>query len=171
MPNVSNMQDVIDSRDIIERIEELEADRDALVDAYTDAKDHYDETIVAGRENNDESKVDELTEAQDKAYDAYKEAETALEEWDASYDGEELETLKTLAEEASQYSSDWSYGEQLIRDSYFTEYVEELCDDLGYIPNDFPAWITIDWEDTADNVKQDYTSVDFDGVEYWIRAS
>ena len=37
---INNMDDVIDSRDVIERIEELESEREALVADLDDAKEH-----------------------------------------------------------------------------------------------------------------------------------
>lgn len=129
---ISNSQDVIDSRDVIARIEEI---KDELPDSASE--------VMPGTS-------DEIQELRD-----------------------ELQVLEALADEASGYAADWQYGETLIRNSYFTEYTEELCKDCGYIQtdgdNNFPWWIVIDWEATAQHVQQDYTSVDFDGVEYWIR--
>ena len=31
------------------------------------------------------------------------------------------------------------------------EFAEQLCQDCGYISNDMPSWIEIDWEKTWDN--------------------
>lgn len=121
----SNTDDVIDSREVIERIEELEND---LEDgAYDDAEDR----------------------AADEA---------------------ELKALKALAEEASG-CSDWEYGETLIRDSYFEDYAQQLAEDCGMLEN-ANGWPCsyIDWERAARDLKMDYTSVDFDGVTYWIRS-
>lgn len=96
----------------------------------------------------------------------------------------ELKALRALADEASgsravlpglrpvlrRYATDWNYGQALIRDSYFEEYARELAGDIGAIEDD-AGWPNrhIDWEAAADELKQDYTSVDFDGVTYWIR--
>ena len=93
---------------------------------------------------------------------------------DGTYDEERetLAALKALEEEASA-SSDWTYGETLIRDSYFQTYAEELADDIGAIdPNLSGRWpyTCIDWEQAARELQMDYMSVDFDGVTYWIRA-
>ena len=138
---ISNMEDVIDSRDIIARIEELEAIRE-------DLKSEIDDTNVE-----------------------IEEAKKALHEFDNSEDGEELTILKKLEEEASG-SPDWIYGESLIRDSYFSEYCQELSQDIGDIPKELPWYIAnhIDWDGVAREIKADYMSVDYDGIEYWIRA-
>ena len=115
---ISNYDDVIDSRDIIERIEELESD-----------------------DNRDDA------------------------------DNDELKILKELAEECSGYASDWEYGETLIRDSYFKDYAQELAEDCCEMPSpDQWPHRCIDWDQAAEELQQDYTLVDFDGVEYWIRS-
>lgn len=89
------------------------------------------------------------------------------------YEGEEteeLEKLTALASEASGYAADWEYGETLIRDSYFKEYAQDLAEDCGMIPANL-SWPAscIDWDQAARELQMDYTSVDFDGVTYWIR--
>jgi len=144
MSDVSNRDDVIDSRDVIARIEELEAERQPLADAVEGA--------------NDGAPLAQAVEA--------------LEEWDARSEGDELKALKALADECEQYASDWQHGETLIRDSYFETYAEELARDIGAIKDgaDWPL-CHIDWEAAAEALQQDYSQADFDGVTYWIRAS
>lgn len=124
---ISNSDDIIDSRDIIERIEELEAERDETEEGSEERAEWLDEN------------------------------------------GDELKMLEALAADGSTYAPDWSYGETLIRDSYFVEYVEEMLKDIGTLPNDLPDFVAINWEKTADNVRVDYSSIEFDGVTYWIR--
>jgi len=82
---------------------------------------------------------------------------------------EELTALKALVEQCED-CGDWEYGEGLIRRSYWVEYVQELLEDCGDIPKDIPWYIAIDWDKTANNIEADYMAVDFDGVEYLIRA-
>ena len=117
MNTVNNGQDVIDSRDVIARIEELVDD-----------------------DNRDECKDDEL------------------------------EALQALESEAYG-CSDWEHGEALIRDSYFEEYAQDLAEDCCDIPNrnEWPVRC-IDWVQAADELKMDYSQIDFDGAEYWIRS-
>ena len=143
-PDISNSADIIDSRDIIARIEELEADEESLDEA---------------QKERDECSDEDTNEALEIAKDDFDD--------DAK---DELKALRDLAEEASG-SPDWEHGEQLIDDCYFEEYARELAEDIGAVesnqswPNNF-----IDWEAAADALKQDYMSVDYDGREYWIRA-
>lgn len=129
---ITNQDDVIDSREIIERVEELES---CLQDHKEDPSGGH-------------------ISADDVA---------------------ELRVLQKLAEEASS-SPDWNYGETLIRRSYFVDYIAELIDECYELPKELTSgqWpyrhITIDYKAAAEEAEQDYMSVDFDGVEYLIRA-
>ena len=118
---ITSSEDVIDSRDVIDRIAWLE---------------------------------------NEKEYDP--EAWTADLQW-------ELLTLLRLAEQGEHDVADWDHGEGLIRYSHFTAYCRELVEDCGYISKDFPAWIEIDWEATARNIRVDYVELMFDGVVYLAR--
>ena len=126
---IMNDQDIIDSRDIIDRIEELK----------------------------------ELIEGEG--------CEDACTEYKL-----ELAMLEDLAKQGESESSDWVHGETLIRRSYFVDYTEELINDCYEMPKqmhsgDWPfRHITIDYEAAAKELEQDYSSIDFDGVEYLIRS-
>jgi hypothetical protein len=116
---ISNWQDIIDSRDVIARIAELE------------------ELLVA-----------DLIEAEDYV---------------------ELLALRKLADQGDGIE-DWAHGATLIRDSYFVDYAKELADDLGAYPHEATwPYTCIDWDEAAHDLRQDYTQVDFDGAEYWVR--
>jgi hypothetical protein len=130
---VDKFEDVIDSRDVIARIEELEYERDDW---------------------NDPDSENELAW-----------------EFDNTADAKELLELTELAEQGEQYSSDWRHGEGLIRNSYWVDYVEELCKDIGAVPQDVPHYIEINWNATADNIAYDYAIIDYAGVDYYIRSS
>lgn len=117
---INNSDEFIDSRDVIERIEELEL-------------------------------------------------ECGLEEMDED-DVEEYEALKAFAEEADT-AEDWEYGTTFIHDNYFTKYAEEMAKDLYGADLVDAVWPHrhIDWDAAAEELKQDYTSYDFNGETYWAR--
>jgi hypothetical protein len=138
----SNTSDVIDSRDIIARIEELQ---DAMDEAKENEEDDHE--LVTMEDGKEVYLTDDFNE------DDYR----------------ELKTLKDLEEEASA-NPDWKYGECLIHESYFVDYCQQLCEDVGAIPRDVPSYIVIDWEATAENLKQDYYEVDYDGETYLVRC-
>ena len=81
----------------------------------------------------------------------------------------ELAALQEVVTEAEGYASGWDDGATLIRDSAFVEYAQELAEDIGAIPSG-GAWphTCIAWDQAAEELQQDYTSVDFDGVTYWV---
>jgi hypothetical protein len=138
---ISNSDDLIDSRDVIERINELSETRDELLYQIDAAEDK------------------EEAEA----------AKIALEDWEESDEGLELKVLLKLQEEAE--GGDWEYGETLIRDSYFEQYAQDFAEDIGAIdPNANWPLNHIDWGAAAEELKQDYNCVDFDGEDYWIRS-
>lgn len=124
--DIDNTQDMIDSRDIIARIEELQDFQESEGLMNTDAL-------------------------------------------------EELRVLLVVQSEAER-SPDWQHGESLIRESYFTDYIEQLIDDCYEMPKELKSgdwpWrhVTVDYEAAAEEAKQDYTDIDFDGVTFLIRA-
>ena len=77
--------------------------------------------------------------------------------------------LQPLLDLKAEDIPDWDYGATLIPVSDWEEYVEDLLKDCGYISNDVPWWIVIDWAATADNVAADYSTVDYDGDTYYYR--
>jgi vacuolar-type H+-ATPase subunit I/STV1 len=160
---IDNGQDIIDSRDVIARIEDLESERESLEAAVSNAK----ETLVDAKDET--SVLANDTEAIAELEVAIVEATDDLEAWGTSEECEELTALKALADEG-EFSSDWTYGVSLIRDSYFEEYAQQLAADLGAITSTDWPMNCIDWSRAADLLQQDYTSLDFDGEKYWIRS-
>lgn len=133
---ISNDDDVIDSRDVIERIQQLKDEIEAA-----------------------EANADGFSGSQVGGPDDPVDADTR----------NELAKLEAFAEEGESAAPDWKYGETLIRDDYFTEYAQELVSDIGDLPKNIPGYLVIDWDQTAENIQQDYTSVEWDGVTYWVR--
>jgi hypothetical protein len=154
--SIHNGMDIINSRDVIARIAKLESD----------LQSEHDSAVEEGAQT-EEDVTDE-----DKPVVTLDFEEWLKEQADAdNADAQELVALRTLAEQAEGYASDWRHGAALIRDDYFERYAQELAEDIGAIQSD-AAWPAchIDWEAAADALKQDYTEVDYDGVSYWVRS-
>lgn len=132
--------DMIDSRDLIERLEGYRAWAKAL---------GFDPDTV------DRDSV-ELTNEQYAA--------------GVMLNIEELQALREFASQCESYAPDFNFGETIIADDYFQTYAEELAEDIGAVNND-AKWPNnhIDWESAADELKIDYTAVEFKGETYWIR--
>lgn len=123
-------QDYFDSRDVIERIEELEALEEVFLDP----------------ESSEEDKA----------------------EWTRELDSE-LGQLREFADSVG--SSEWNDGMTFIAESYFEEYAEDLCKDLGYLPDNLPGFLAsnINWSGVADDLRVDYTEYELDGNTYYSR--
>ena len=149
---ISNRDDIIDSRDVIARIDELTSDLET----------QHDEAVEASAQTEDEVDDKEIVTLDFENW--------LTEQIDDDDDATELIALRALQDDAEGYSPDWRNGATLIRDSYFEDYARELADDIGAINAD-ATWPNscIDWEKAADELKQDYTSVEYDGVTYWVR--
>lgn len=138
-------EDTLDVRDIIERFEELrdeiQAQQDIIDDPDTDAED-------------------------------MQEAKDAL----AGLDDEkaELAKLRAVLDDLKgnggdeQFEGDW-YPVGLINESYFTDAMRELVQGVGGLLWDAPAYLEIDWDATAENLRADYSSTEIDGVTFWYR--
>lgn len=83
---------------------------------------------------------------------------------------EEFLKLRELNYQGESYASDWNYGATLIAVEHFTEYAQDLAEDIGAINADAP-WPAnrIDWEAAAEDLKIDYTEISYDGNDYLVR--
>jgi hypothetical protein len=165
MRDIDNSQDVISMDDVTERFAELRDERASLVEERDEAKEELDAMDT-------ETDLGEYEEAAKR----FKAAEEALEVFDSedNEDAEELATLTALLDETRgyggdhQFEGDW-YPGSLIRESYFTDYCEQLVKDIGDLPDETPGYLAIDWGKTADNLRVDYSEVEYDGITYLYR--
>lgn len=118
--------------------------------------------------------VDIVTEPEEHEEDDVADARELLEIL-AKFVGEfgesgDLEEPDTIVDALNTISSDEEY---MISVDHFTDYCKELVSDLGYLPDNLPAFIesNIDWDGVADDLKADYSTVTLDGEEYLHRDS
>lgn len=173
--DISNTADYLDVRDIIERFEELEGERNDLHETQEEARaavaDAQGELEECPHEADEPSET--LYTTRDAALKVFDAARNALDDWDEE-NAEEFKSLKALLGELEgnggdhQWKGEW-YPVTLIRDSYFVEAMQELVQDIGDLPKNIPAYLEIDWDKTADNLRADYSSAEYDGVTFWFR--
>jgi len=144
---------------------------------YIDTRD-----LIEERDNHYEMILNEFNDRFNTELDEFSDIETFLDD-EASecitnedreeffeYMADEYNSIREIDELESDMSSrEWSYGITMIPEDDFEEYAEDLVIDCGYISKDFPSWIEIDWEATANNIKQDYSEVNFRGETYLYR--
>jgi len=160
--------DIIDVRDIIARVEKLREDRADLQSTLESAEEDATAMSDALPDTGDQ-------EALDDAIQASKNALQASRDWDDGEDAKELETLEELLSNLcgyggdEQWEGDW-YPVTLIHENYFTQHAQELADDIGAVDRD-AKWPNthIDWEAAAEDLKQDYSTVEFEGNTYYYR--
>lgn len=136
--NISNCENMLDGREVVARLEELEGEK---ADLTTDL---------------------EAASAAERT-----QAASDLASWMEDNE-EELDALSAFVDYNREL---WRHGETLIREDYFEDYAQELAEDIGAIGKDMPWPCTcIDWEQAAQELKQDYTESEFDGTTYYWRG-
>lgn len=138
MTKFSDTDDIIDVRDIIARVEELE-------EAQSDFEHDDDGNRTAA--DWADANPDEASELASLA---------SLLSNMAGYGGDE------------EWRGDW-YPVTLIHERHFVDYCEELVKDIDGLPREMPAYLVIDWKKTADNLRVDYSEVEFGDQTFLYR--
>lgn len=139
----------LDSRDLIEKREEL---KQQVLDDFNEKFEY--------------SQKEEISEILFLIDDS--DVVVFLECWEDEL--KEIEDIDNLESEVS--SSEWDYGITFIPEDEFEEYCKELVKDCGFISRDTPMLIqnNIDWAGVAEDMKMDYSEVEFRGVSYLYRS-
>jgi DNA repair exonuclease SbcCD ATPase subunit len=161
--------DIIDSRDVIERIEELEEELTLLEDdleSLEDDLEEYEKVLANAESEDDQDAIESVENDIGNVKDAIESARDAIED----FKEDEYDELIQLARDGENYSGDWKYGATLIRDSYFREYAEDLARDCCDMKSasEWP-FCCIDWNLASEQLKQDYTEINFGDDVYWVR--
>lgn len=152
-------QEVFDSRELIERLEELEGERACLEDELEACLEAHEAAVKAGN-----------TTAALAAGEEVQKADDDITEWDDD-NLEELEVLREANEQGENYVPDWTYGDTLIAERYFTEYAMELAHDIGAVQaNEQWPHNHIDWESAASELLHDYTEIVIGDRTYLARS-
>ena len=136
----------MDSRDLEQRKEEL---KQQVLDSFLETFPQYKDT----------------TEDFDDIIFEEEEIQSWKEDWLGEI--EEITDIEKLRDEVDY--REWKSGIYFFEEKDFEEYCEELIKDCGYISRNFPSWIEIDWEATTNNMRQDYSEVEFRGETYLYR--
>lgn len=151
---MTNLDDTLDSRKLLERLEELQNEREALVDELTEAEKALEEF---------QGEVRNWSNLAGSANDAKAE----IAKWDSD-NGQELKSLQALNKYGEENISEWRSGALLIRETHWATYAKQEIYDLGEMPK-LPSYIVIDWDKTADNFQYGYSSVEWDDVTYYYK--
>lgn len=150
--------EIIDTRDLSKRKDELESLKDVLEDADKELSKH-----LAKKPATDSEEWDEWEEQRE-------ELETALEDAAVEFDSAEEQELDELKELESEIS-DFHHGEAMIAMEDFVEYAEQLAEDTGAIGRHVNWPLNcIDWERAAEELADDYILVSYQGKDYYARS-
>jgi chromosome segregation ATPase len=129
-------------------------------------------------ENDIENKQEEIDEKEaeiadlDEDEDGYEDDLATLgSELATLYD--ELEDIKEEAKdiiELRDMCNDYARGETLINEDIFTDYARQSAEDVDGINLDQWPYNCIDWDEAAEVLKQDYTTITWCGQEFYVRA-
>lgn len=64
----------------------------------------------------------------------------------------------------------YARGSNLISESIFAEYCEEFAYDTGDISRDSQMAFYVDWDKYAEDMKMDYTTITFQGTDFYIQG-
>jgi hypothetical protein len=166
--------DILDSRDLIEVMEDL-SDR---ADSVKDAVEELEENGFSVETDQNGMLLLEETIAAFSTEDAWgnpprSDAPVAIDRLQGldPLDEDETQLLAELQAIDDESPSDWLYGETFIAEDYFPKYAEEMADDIGAIDRNAGWPLThIDWEKAADDLKQDYSEFTLAGLTFYARA-
>jgi hypothetical protein len=130
--------------------------------------DPSDVELEADEFNSDiEEKKEEIQELKDEVHKTV-DFESQLETLEQELADIELEAKDIL--ELHSDCEDYARGSSLINESYFTNYCEEFAYDCGEIDRDSSMSIYIDWDKYAEDCKMDYTTITFEGTDFYVQG-
>jgi len=147
--SVSSTDNYIDPSDV-----ELEADE--FTSAIADKKEEIEELeteLEDEEEEEEDAKIElesKIANAKDELLDIENEASDILE----------------LHEDCDNYAR----GSNLINESCFNEYCEEFAYECGEITRDSTMSFYVDWEKYAEDCKIDYTTITFQGTDFYVQG-
>ncbi len=148
--------DVISSKDIIDRHEELTSEYEVLLEDLDYAK----KNLEIGLQQCLHERVDEA-QAEVNNFIDFKLGE--------------LLTLEKVIAQGEDYG-DWSYGESLINEKYFVDHISSIINDCYTFSSEMNegTWpynhISLDYKAAAEEAKVDYVTIEVGDYTFYMRA-
>jgi hypothetical protein len=150
---LNSTDNVIDIRDVIERFEDLEGycgGQDEFLNRYKELdRKHPSRRNAAEQE---ELRHMRICADEDETHELLKLSDL-------------LEALKSNGGD-EEWRGHW-YPIDLIRETYFKKYMDDMLGDIGDIPKNLPSYLKIDVDYEA--LLMDYSEVYIDGITYCYR--
>ena len=121
---------------------QMQEETQELLDEYNELYNWSYNDMCDFIENHSEEEFREHYETYQRLVDDYEEV---VDEFIEDFDVSAIENFEDM------YQGQYESG---------AEFAEQICQDCGYISNNMPSWIEIDWEKTWDNaLSYDYTLI------------
>jgi len=161
----------LDTRDLYKRKCELEDLRDAVTTAREELEEAAKELAAFEPETVEEGEdLQDAGTEQATLEEAVSDAKDNLESAEADFGDDEkteLDELETLENEIT----DFRHGQTMVPEDNFEDYAREFAEDIGAIPSDTQWPCTcIDWKEAAKELAMDYSTVEYQGESYLVRA-
>jgi predicted nucleic acid-binding Zn-ribbon protein len=142
---IDEFADMIDPRDIADRINYLESE-------IEDRESQIDEAETTIQDTEEGREIEEL--------------QADIDEW-----RNEIEEFRPELKELQEFYNDINQHETLINERYFEDYARDLAEDIGAMENcsRWPA-TCIDWERAAHELQMDYSSAELRGQTFYYRS-
>ena len=161
----------LDTRDLYKRqhdLKDLKAAVDSALDELDEAQNNLEAHPADGAAGGTEEEKEAHSEKTEELEEAVSDAQTALDDAQAEFGANEQEELAELDNLESKIGREWKHGEQMIPESEFEDYARELAEEIGGMDDAKWPFTCIDWEKAADELKQDYTSVSYQGEDCYV---
>ena len=89
---------------------------------------------------------------EDQFVEYYEQYETLVSDYGQGLVDEYIECylLDAIDHFEDAYSGEYESG---------ADFAQQMVSDFGYVNNNIPSWVEIDWQATWDNLSQDYTEI------------
>jgi hypothetical protein len=97
--------------------------------------------------------------------------ETYLDDYDLQELRDERDRIQEVEDQFSQTLAEAARNDStMVSEYYWQAYAESFADDVGMVDTDSSMYPYIDWERWAEDLKMDYTSIEYGGVTFYTRA-
>lgn len=156
--------DIIDSRKINSRYDDLKWVVDELLSDISEAKSDIESFMSNEDQDNKNISLEQLKQN-------LLECENNLIEFNQSYDKDELDSLIDIIKQGESFSG-WHRGVELIHINHFETYAKQLQSDDCQIDVQSLGWpynhMEIDWESAISELQSGYSVLEALGETYYL---
>lgn len=160
MSNVSSNDNFIDPRDVASEAADYESDIETKQEEIEETEEEINDLEVEIEDSED----DDVTDLEDKL------ADLRLTLANLNCEKDELEEESQSIMELNSDCEDYARGESLINEDYWVTYVQQMAEDIDGINTSNWPYNCIDWEQAATDLAMDYTTITFEGQDFYIRS-